>query len=71
MGGAIFVLPHMPLFHVEELFVVTLILSFHLCLGPPSGLFAFGFPNKRLQAFTLPPYVWDEHRNKIYIFGMK
>jgi hypothetical protein len=54
MGGAIFVLPHTPLFVVEELFVVTLILSFHLRLGFPSGLFAFGFPSKPLQAFTFP-----------------
>ena len=57
MGAAIFVLSHTPLFRVEKLFIVTLILSFHLRLGPPSGLFAFGFPNKPLQAFTFPPYV--------------
>jgi len=71
MGTAIFVLTHTPLFRVEELFVVALILSFRLCLGPPSGLFAVDFPIKTLQAFTFPPYVRDEHRDKIYIFDMK
>jgi hypothetical protein len=32
-----------------------LILSIHLCLGLPSGLFPYGFPTKVLYVFLLAP----------------
>jgi hypothetical protein len=34
-----------------------LILSSHLCLGPPSRLFPSGFPTKILYGFLISPYV--------------
>jgi hypothetical protein len=56
MSGEICLLPHTLLLRVEDNFAATLILSYHLCLRPPSGLFASGFSNNILHALP-PPHV--------------
>ena len=37
--------------------IPILILSFHLCLGLPSGIFPSGFPLKPCMQLSSPPYV--------------
>jgi len=44
---------HYPLILVFSIFV--LVLSSHLCLGLPNGLFLSGFANKILYAFIISP----------------
>jgi len=45
------------IFRTEQLFGNILILSFHLCLGFPNGLFVFRFPHQTLYVLLFSPHL--------------
>ena len=50
--------PPVPILnHLDPVHTLTLILSSHLCLGLPTGLFPSGFPTKMLYTPLLSPIL--------------
>jgi hypothetical protein len=52
------------------LYKIFLILSTHLCLGLPTGLFSSGFPTNNLYVIVFPPFTLHAHPTSSSVSGL-